>query len=56
MFGWYFIWVNMANNDITKLETVGNLPLQEWLNYMLIMSKQKEVDDILNNSNMVQFG
>jgi hypothetical protein len=54
MFGWYFIWKNLANDDILKMERVGDLPLSEWLSFLLIQVKESERDK-LNESNMTQF-
>jgi hypothetical protein len=54
MFGWYFIWKGLSNDNILAMEQVGKLELQEWLNYMLINVKERERDK-LNESKMTQF-
>jgi len=54
MFGWYFIWKSLANDDITKMDAVGKLPLSEWLNFMLL-SERSQTREKLNDSNLVQF-
>lgn len=55
MFGWYFIWKSISNDDILNMSKTGKLELQEWLNFMLINVKERERDK-LNESNMTQFG
>lgn len=54
MFGWYFIWKSLSQENILNMEQIGNLQLQEWLDYMLISVKEKERDDLLKDSK-VQF-
>lgn len=53
LFGWYFIMKGLANNDITKIKYITEMPLEDIVNYMVISQQESQVEKYKENKNAI---